>query len=56
MAKGATERKQDQRKRLAEAGYVLLPEKAAWVPREDLERVLQYLQRLKDRHERKKGG
>jgi hypothetical protein len=48
----ATERKADQRKRFAEAGYVLLPEKDAWVHKEDLSRVLKYLRLLRARHEK----
>lgn len=53
MAKDAAERKRLERERLAKAGYVLLPGQAAWVPKEDLPKVLQYLQRLKDRHDAK---
>jgi hypothetical protein len=53
MAKTAAERKAAERERLAKAGYVLLPGKAAWVPEKDLKRVLKYLQLLRDRHEKK---
>jgi hypothetical protein len=53
MAKDAAERKAAERKRLKDAGYVLLPGKAAWVPKEELSRVLKYLQLLRDRHEKK---
>jgi hypothetical protein len=54
MAKDAAERKRAERERLSKAGYVLLPGKAAWVPKEDLPRVLQYLERLREQHDKKR--
>lgn len=53
VATSAKDRKAAERKRRTDAGFVLLHGQDIWVHEEDLERVKQYLQRLRDKHDKK---
>lgn len=53
MAQTDKERKIAERKRLKKAGYVALSGKAIWVPKDAKDEALQFLQDLRDRHEKK---
>jgi hypothetical protein len=51
--KTPAQRKAAERKRLKKAGYVQLSGQVSWVPKQDVETAKQYLQQLRDRHDKR---